>query len=117
LVVQLDGVGLLVVRDGVGDAVVRDGVGLAVVRDGVGLAVVRDGVGLPVVGPVVGVAPLQATPFTVNAVGLLYVPLQVPWKPNDVDPPVLSGAFHDMLVAVMAVPDGVKFADQPLLKT
>jgi hypothetical protein len=39
----------------------------------------------------------------------------VPWKPKDCDPPVGIGAFHDMFVAVMAVPEAVQFADQPLL--
>jgi len=99
-----------VVRLGVGDAVVRDGVGDAVVRDGVGFA----DVGAALVGVV---PPLQVTPFTVNDAGLLYDPVQVPWKPNDVDAPVASGAFHDMFVAVSAVPEAVQFADQPLLKT
>jgi len=45
------------------------------------------------------------------------VPLQVPWKPNCWDPPVGIGAFHDMFVAVRAVPEAVQLADQPLLKT
>jgi hypothetical protein len=45
------------------------------------------------------------------------VPLQVPWKPNCWEPPVAIGAFHDMFVAVTAVPEAVQFADQPLLKT
>jgi hypothetical protein len=69
-VVHDDGVGDEVVRDGVGDAVVWDGVGDAVadrLTDGVGDADrLADGDAL-----VGGGAPLQATPFTVNAVGLL----------------------------------------------
>jgi hypothetical protein len=104
-----------VVRVGVGLAV-RVGVGLAV-RVGVGLAV-RVGVGLAVrvgVALVGGVAPLQATLFTVNAVGLLNEPLHVPWKPISVDEPVGRLPFHDMLVAVRAVPEAVQLADQPEL--
>jgi hypothetical protein len=111
LVVQVDGVGLLVVRLGVGDAEVGEGVGDA---DADRLA---DGeADADRLGDGDWLAPLQTPPLMVNAVGLLKVPLQVPWKPNCVEAPVPSGAFHDMFVAVIAVPEAVQFADQPLLK-
>jgi hypothetical protein len=37
-------------------------------------------------------------------------------KPIWVEAPVPSEPFHDMLVAVIAVPDAVQLADQPWVK-
>jgi hypothetical protein len=55
---------------------------------------------------------LHATPFIVNAVGLLNVPVQVPLKPSWVDAPVPRLPFHGMFVAVMAPEVPVQLADQ-----
>jgi hypothetical protein len=55
---------------------------------------------------------LQDTPFSVNAVGLEKVPVQVPLKPIWVDAPVPRLPFHDMFVAVMAPDVPLQLADQ-----
>ena len=88
-----------------------DGVAVGVVAMGVGVGVV---VGLAVgVVPTVGVGvtlPPQELPFNAKSVGVLLLPLKVPWKPNCNDPPAATAALYASFSAVTAVPLCVTWA-------
>ena len=61
----------------------------------------------------VGGAPPQLTPLTVNAVGFGLLPTHAPLKPIEVEAPVPRLPFQSRLRAVTALPDWVQVADQP----
>jgi hypothetical protein len=56
---------------------------------------------------------LQVTPFRVNVVGFVFVPLKAKLAPICADPPVASDPFHVALVTVTFAPDCVQLPDQP----
>jgi hypothetical protein len=70
------------------------------------------GVGVTV-GVDVGVPPLHVTPLSTKVVGAAFVPLQVPWNPNDVLPPAGISPFHAALEAVTLDPVWTTVAFQP----
>jgi hypothetical protein len=77
----------------------------------VALALV-DGVGVAVGVP--PPAPLHATPFRVNPVGVSIVPLRLKLPPSPVDAPVAREPFQLRLATVTALPLWVQVPSQPL---
>ncbi|GAA3254014.1 hypothetical protein GCM10020216_089270 [Nonomuraea helvata] len=63
---------------------------------------------------VVGFPPPQVLPFTLKLVGLGLLPVQVPLKPMETEPPVERLPLYGMLVAVTRVPDWLQLALQPV---
>jgi hypothetical protein len=61
------------------------------------------------------VAPVHATPFSANAVGAVFEPVQEALNPNDADAPVPRPAFQLALAAETWVPDWVTVAFHPWL--
>ena len=59
-------------------------------------------------------APLHGVPLMLNAVGVSIVPVRLKLAPIEVDAPVASAPFQLSATAVIALPDWVHVASQPL---